>query len=304
MLFFSKNKQSNGRRGPSLLGSRLVEAGLIDRSQLETALQEQKGRHEFLGQTLVRLGYLTQDDIKLFLPDSHTNEYLPQLNLEHLDSPEFVDFFRLQSQIKFALFSDKPLKTILITSALPSEGKTLCSTCLAMITAITLGKRVLLIDSDLRYPSLHRVFHLSNAFGLSDVLVDSWPVEKATRNTKLPNLRVLTTGTRPTNPSQLLSSTKMDDLLKSLGQEYDLIFLDSSPVLATPDASLLGMTASGTILVADGKRTRMKDLRRAVAKLEQANANIMGVLLNRYQGKEIENYTKDYYYYSHSKPNP
>ena len=143
-----------------------------------------------LGEVLVNLGYITADRIKPFLRNNSTRYQLDQFDIERLDSPEFMDFYRLQSQIKFALFSDTPLKTILITSALPSEGKTLCSSYLAMITAVVLGKRVLLLDTDLRYPSLHSVFHLSNAFGLSDVLIDSWPVLKAIRKTRIPNLQV------------------------------------------------------------------------------------------------------------------
>jgi len=296
-MFFRDKHNSNGKKKIPLLGSRLLEAGRITKEQLDHACKVQSGSRELLGQTLIRLGYLSEEDLKTFLPmDQAAYFHLAQLDIEQLDSPELIDFHRLQSQIKFALFSDTPIKSILITSALPGEGKTVCACYLAIITAIALGKKVLLVDTDLRYPSLHKVFHLSNAYGLSDILVNSWPAHKAVRSTNVPNLRVITAGTHPMNPSHLLSSSQMDNLLKHFQEEYDLVFLDGSPVLATPDASFLGMSAQGTILVADAQTTRMKDLQKAVSKLDRSNANILGVIMNRYSDNEMESYKYHYYH--------
>lgn len=293
--WFRSTKKS--KQNTQLLGSRLVRAGVIQREQLETALQQQKGNSELLGQILIRLSYIDEDGLKPFLNGNQSQRSLIHIDLDQLNSPEFTEIYRLQSQIKFALFSDVPLKTIMLTSPLPREGKTLCSAYMAVITAVTLEKKVLLIDADLRNPSVHKAFHLPNVYGLTDVLIDSWPVEKSVRTTKLPNLHVLTAGTRATNPSHLLSSAIMERLLEHFSKEYDLIFLDSSPILLTADASLLGATVNGTILVADASVSRIKELEKAVGKLRQANANVMGVLLNRYSGGDLKRYKSGYEYY-------
>jgi capsular exopolysaccharide synthesis family protein len=292
-------KKSNNHKGKSKLGLRMVEEGLITEEQLRAALKEQKGNPEMLGQILLAKGLVSEEQLQERLPED--NNIIAPKNLEELNSPEFSDLYRLQTQIKFALFSDRPLKTVLFTSGLPGEGKTVCSSFMGIITALALGKRVVLLDADLRRPSLHRFFHYYNAFGLTDVLIGSWPLEKAFRATKFRNLKVITSGSHATNPAQLLSSTAMEDLLGQLVRRFDYIFIDCSPVLIAPDSILLGPLAQGIILVAQHHQTRMKDLEKTLTKLERGGGNVLGVLLNRYAepGKKKEYY--EHYYNAPSR---
>ncbi len=283
------------RKKTDALGARLVRAGLVSQEQLDSALREQAGNSELLGETLIRLGYLDEEQLKPYLAEGDAEYQLTPIDLGQLDSPALMEFYQLQSQIKFALFSDSPLKSILITSALSDEGKTLCASYMAIISAVTLGKRVLLVDADLRHPSLHKVFHLPNVRGLTDVLINSCSIGEAVQATKLSNLTVLPSGTRASNPPQLLSSATMEALLRQLGEEYDLVFIDSPPALVTPEASLLGALAQGIILVVQAGQSRMKELQRTVAKMEQVQGNVLGVLLNRYAGEELEGYRYRYY---------
>jgi len=297
MIHQKRKKHSKpAKKKTDLLGVRLLKAGLITKEQLDCALQKQSGNSELLGDVLVRLGYLKEKQLKRFLNGKEEKYHLVPLDLAELDSPMLMEFYQLQSQIKFALFSDSPLKSILITSSLSGEGKTLCSSYMAIITAVTLGKKVLLIDADLRHPSLHKIFHLPNVQGLTDVLVDSCSISQAIQPTKLPNLRVLTTGTRASNPPQLLSSTTMERVLQELSQQFDLLFIDSPPALVTPEAALLSALTQGLILVVEAGKSRMKEVQRTVAKLRQAKANILGVLLNQYSNDELDNYRYKYYF--------
>lgn len=277
------------------LGRRLVEAGVITQGQLDAALREQTGDAELLGETLIRLGYVDEKQLEPFLTDEEKGFQLAPLDLGQLDSPALMEFYQLQSQIKFALFSDTPLNSILITSALSNEGKSLCSSYMAIVSAVTLGKKVLLVDADLRHPSLHRVFHVPNSRGLSDVLINSCSIEEAVQPTKLANLLILPAGTRASNPPQLLSSSTMESLLKRLGERYELVFIDSPPALVTPEAALLGALAQGTILVVQAGRSRLKELEKTVNRMQRAKANILGVLLNQYEGEELESYRYKYY---------
>lgn len=291
--------RSNGHKKTPPLGSRLLEAGQITEEQLGEACEAQMGSHEFLGQTLTRLGFISEEDLRPFLKENPVAyHHFAELDVNHLDSPYLADFHRLQSQIKFTLFSDTPLKSILITSASPLEGKTVCACYLSITTAVALGKKVLLLDTDFRNPSLHKVFHLDNTFGLSDILVNSQPASDALRDTSVPNLKIITSGTFPSNPSHLLSSVQMDNLLKHFHEEFDLVFMDGSPVLPTPDSAFLGMTAHGTILIADAKATKMKDLEKAINKLDRVNAKLLGVILNRFDETEVKHYQ---YYYPKSR---
>jgi exopolysaccharide transport family protein len=185
-----------------------------------------------------------------------------------------------------------PPKVIMITSALPQEGKTTTSINCAVVLAQK-GVRVLLIDADLRRPSIHKTLGMGPRSGLSNVLTGSAKIEQAiTRSPVLPNLWVLPAGTPPPNPAELLASTNMRDLLEELRGQYDHIVVDTPPTLSVTDAVVLSPRADAIVLVIRSGQTTKQALRRSRDILMQVNAKVSGVLLNA-----VDLSSPDYYYY-------
>ena len=186
----------------------------------------------------------------------------------------------------------RPPKVILVTSALPQEGKTTTSINLAIVLAQK-GTRVLLIDSDLRRPSIHKTLGMGPRSGLSDVLTGNIELEQAIiRSTILPNLFLLPAGTPPPNPAELLASSKTKDVLAQLGKEYDHIVIDTPPTLSVTDAVVISTVADRVVLVIRSGQTTKQALRRARDLLLQVNARVCGVLMNA-----VDLSSPDYYYY-------
>jgi exopolysaccharide transport family protein len=185
-----------------------------------------------------------------------------------------------------------PPKVIMVTSALPQEGKTTTSINCAVVLAQK-GVRVLLIDSDLRRPSIHKTLGMGPRSGLSNVLTGSTTLENAiTRTSILPNLYILPAGTPPPNPAELLASTNMRDMLAQLSEQYDHIVMDTPPTLSVTDAVVLSPRADAVVLVIRSGHTTKQALRRARDILAQVNAKVVGVLLNA-----VDLSSPDYYYY-------
>jgi succinoglycan biosynthesis transport protein ExoP len=185
-----------------------------------------------------------------------------------------------------------PPKTILITSALPREGKSTTSINTAIVLAQK-GTRVLLIDADLRRPSIHKTLGMGPRIGLSNVLTGGATLQQATvRSSLLPNLFILPAGTPPPNPSELLASARMFDLLAEVREQYDHIVVDTPPTLSVTDAVVLSTRADAVVLVIRSAQTTKPALRRARDILAQVNARVAGVLLNA-----VNLDSPDYYYY-------
>ena len=185
-----------------------------------------------------------------------------------------------------------PPKVIMVTSALPQEGKSTTSINCAVVLAQK-GVRVLLIDADLRRPSIHKTLGMGPRSGLSNVLTGSTTLEQAiTRPQILPNLSVLPAGTPPPNPAELLASTNMRDVLLELREKYDHIVLDTPPTLSVTDAVVLSPRADAIVLVIRSGHTTKQALRRSRDILMQVNAKVSGVLLNA-----VDLSSPDYYYY-------
>jgi len=185
-----------------------------------------------------------------------------------------------------------PPKTILITSALPQEGKTTTSINTATVLAQK-GTRVLLIDADLRRPSIHKTLGMGPRIGLSNILTGGTTVQQATvRSSVLPNLFILPAGTPPPNPAELLASSQMMDLLAELRDQYDHIVVDTPPTLSVTDAVVLSTRADAVVLVIRSGQTTKPALRRSRDILAQVNARVAGVLLNA-----VDLDSPDYYYY-------
>ncbi len=185
-----------------------------------------------------------------------------------------------------------PPKIIMVTSALPQEGKTTTSINTAVVLAQK-GVRVLLIDADLRRPSIHKTLGMGPHSGLSNVLTGSTTVDEAiTRTPILPNLFVLAAGTPPPNPAELLASSNMRDTLAKLSQQYDHIVIDTPPSLSVTDAVVLSPRADAVVLVIRSGQTTKQALRRSRDVLVGVNAKVVGVLLNA-----VDLSSPDYYYY-------
>jgi capsular exopolysaccharide synthesis family protein len=183
-------------------------------------------------------------------------------------------------------------KVILITSALPQEGKTTTSVNTATVLAQK-GTRVLLIDADLRRPSIHKTLGLGPRVGLSNVLTGGATLQEATfRSTLMPNVFVLPAGTPPPNPAELLASAQMVEVLAELRQQYDHIVVDTPPTLSVTDAVVLSTRADAVVLVIRCGQTTKPALRRSREILAQVSARVAGVLLNA-----VNLDSPDYYYY-------
>jgi polysaccharide biosynthesis transport protein len=185
-----------------------------------------------------------------------------------------------------------PPKVIMVTSARPQEGKTTTSINTAIVLAQK-GVRVLLVDADLRRPSIHKALGMGPRSGLSNVLTGSATVQQTiSASPILPNLFIMPAGTPPPNPAELLASSNMRDLVAELREQYDHIVIDTPPTLSVTDAVVLSPRADATILVIRSGQTTKQALRRARDILTQVNAHVAGVLLNA-----VDLTSPDYYYY-------
>jgi polysaccharide biosynthesis transport protein len=219
---------------------------------------------------------------------------LQPVALEEPRSPVAEAFRTLRTNIQYANV-DEPLRTLLITSPLPGEGKTTISANLAVVFAHA-GKRVYYADADLRHPTVHKKFGIPNNSGLTQLILDpDLPVAQFSQNGKVPGLHVVTCGDLPPNPAELLGSKKMATLLDKFKSESDLVILDSPPVLAVSDPAVLAPSVDGVILVLrPGKTTRRAALQ-AIDALRQVAAPLIGVVLN-----DVHTNGHSYsYYYRH-----
>ena len=213
-------------------------------------------------------------------------------------SPESEAYRTLRTNIQFSSV-DKPVKTLLVTSSSPGEGKSTTAANLAVVLAQN-GQRVILVDSDLRRPVLHKVFDVPNNAGLTTALLANDPAQISAQlqPTEVDNLAVLTCGPIPPNPSELLGSHRMAGLVETLAGLADIVIFDSPPVLAVTDAAVLARQVDGVLLVVDAGHTKEHGLAAAAGELEKTGGNVLGVALNRLDTRRGYNY---YYYYYYSE---
>jgi len=205
-------------------------------------------------------------------------------------SPVAEQFRTIRTNIQFANV-DEELQTMIVTSSGPAEGKSTTTANLAVVFAQQ-GKRVLLIDADLRKPTVHYTFRTENHIGLSNVLTRQASLEEAVTVTAQDKLWVLPSGPIPPNPSELLGSKGMKTLLEEAKDKYDVIILDTPPVLAVTDAQVIANLADGVVLVVSSGKTETVAAKKAKELLESANGKILGVVLNN---KKVQD--SQYYYY-------
>lgn len=211
-------------------------------------------------------------------------------------SPAAEAYRTLRTNLQFSALSTKGPHVLLVASASPREGKTTTVGNLGVVLAQA-GSRVCLIDSDLRRPSLHRLFGLGNAMGLTTALLHEAPVAEAARPTRVEHLELVTSGPVPPNPAELLSSKAMQQFLEGAGAAYDVVILDSAPVLAVSDASALAPRSDGVVLVVRVRVTPHQAVQRAIEQLEGVGGKVAGILLNAVDLRR-DGYYYRYYTYS------
>ena len=200
----------------------------------------------------------------------------------------------IRTGIQFAQ-AGKELQTIALTSCTPNEGKSTTIANLAVVLTQA-GKSVLLIDCDMRNPTVHKNFNLSNKVGLSSCISMGTAVADAVQATGIEGLDALTAGVIPPNPSELLGSERMQNILQRAKEEYDYVLIDTPPVLPVTDSLVLGRMVDGLILVIDSGEVKVEMAREVKNQLVHAGANILGVVLNKVRS-EHHGYGYGYYYY-------
>jgi capsular exopolysaccharide synthesis family protein len=215
----------------------------------------------------------------------------------HLDpkSAAAEAYRTLRTSIQFAGLDHK-CRSIVVTSSSPGEGKSTTVANFGVVVAQT-GSRVCLIDSDLRRPTLHRIFGLGNSRGLTTALLEGLSLTEVAQPTSVPNLSVLTSGPLPPNPAELVGSNRMREALDAAVADFDLVLLDSPPVVSVADAVALATFADGVVMVVQTGKVPQEVIRRATAQILAVKGRILGVVMNGVNLKR-DGYYYDYYRYS------
>jgi capsular exopolysaccharide synthesis family protein len=257
---------------------------------MDTSIKSSKEIEELTGLTVLAAIPLVKDKDR------------PQLPTIEEPHSQITEAYRiLRTNIAFAATA-KPMKSLLITSTLPQEGKT--TTCLNLgITMAQQGHKTLLLDCDFRRPMLHRYFAKfvkDKRHGLSDVLVEKLKLKDAVVKSTTENLYFITSGTIPSNPAELLGSPKMSEVVEKLKEEFGFIIIDAPPALGVADARVLGRICDGSIVVVMARKTHRDAVLEVKEELERSGGNIVGFVLN---GVDITRhyYRHRYYYYYPSK---
>lgn len=197
----------------------------------------------------------------------------------------------IRTNINFSSIN-KEIKTIVVTSPTSGDGKTITASNLAIVFSQD-AKRVLLVDADMRRPTVHYTFGLqNNHFGLSNYLVNGADFQSVIRNTHINDLDVVTSGIIPPNPSELLGSKRMSEFIEKVKSIYDIVIFDTPPILSVSDSTIIANQCDGVLLVVRTRKSEMKDVQKARELLLYAKANLIGAVLN---GKK--NSSGDHYYY-------
>ncbi|MBX7045914.1 MAG: polysaccharide biosynthesis tyrosine autokinase [Ignavibacteria bacterium] len=212
-------------------------------------------------------------------------------------SPVAESFKALRTRVEFSKLEADPIKTILITSSIPSEGKTVVALNLAG-TFAQADKKVLLVDCDLRKPRVHSALGVDRYPGLSDYLFKNVGLDDIIRKTIQENMYFISSGTIPPNPSELLGSIQMREFLKEMRNRFDIIVLDSPPFITVTDAEILFKMTDGTVLVAQASKTPFDAFVKSYTRLSTLNPhNLLGSVLNNFDFKAAYGYTYSYYYH-------
>ena len=219
------------------------------------------------------------------------------ISIKNPKSPIAEAYRGIRTSIEFSNL-DKNLQVINVTSSMQNEGKSTVLANLAVSFA-NLDKKVLIMEGDLRNPSVHRMFNISNIKGLTDILLQNKVFADCVHCTDVKNLHVLTCGAIPPNPSEMLSSKKIRDFIESLREYYDYVFIDAPPIVIVTDAGIISTYSDGCIFVVGSKQCDIEMAKIAKKRLEDVNANIIGAVLNKFEA-EGSSYNYYNYYYEQS----
>jgi len=221
------------------------------------------------------------------------------ITMEQTKSPISEAFRTLRTNVQFTCV-DSETKKIMITSAGPREGKSSTVANLAVSIAQA-GKSVLVVDADMRNPTQHKLFGLNNRQGLSGALVDDQGYQQYIQETAVPGVSVLTGGPIPPNPAELVGSQRMKRFIQQVSEKYDIVLIDTPPVVAVTDAAIIAQEVDGVILVLASGEVNKEYAQRAKILLDKVGAKILGAVLNKADMKTSEYY---YYYYYHGSNDP
>lgn len=207
-------------------------------------------------------------------------------------SPVSEQYRTIRTNLQFASSIDRRLQTMVITSSGPGEGKSTTSANLAIVFAKA-GQRVLLVDADMRKPTVYKTFQLSNNIGLSTLLSTNESILEAVQQTMVDNLSVLPSGPKPPNPSELLGSQRMNQVINELKQSFDIVIFDMPPIVTVTDAQIMASKVDGTLLIVRENITNKESLSKAKELLKLVNAHVLGTVYNG--AKQTKD--QSYYYY-------
>ncbi|MDX9865576.1 MAG: polysaccharide biosynthesis tyrosine autokinase [Anaerolineaceae bacterium] len=271
------------------VGMMLAAGGLVAREALDDTVKSPREVQRLFG--LPVLGVIARNTI----PEAYLiTDYQPR-------SPVTEAYRMLRTNIQFANI-DRPVKTLLVTSAEPQEGKTTIAANLAVVNAQN-GSEVTLMDCDLRRPTVHKRFKLPNQKGFSTLFISTLDsLDQIRQVSKIPHLSVLTSGPLPPNPSELIGSRRMIEILKRVGAKGDLIIIDSPPTLAVTDSSILAPVVDGVLLVITPGETRRTAVRQMIEQLNRVGGTILGVVFNNFnEHRTYYSYRSNKYYARYGK---
>lgn len=210
------------------------------------------------------------------------------------DNPTSIvseEFRSIRTNIQFSMV-DKKIQTLLVTSAIAESGKTTVAVNLAAAFAAE-GTRVLVVETDMRKPRIHKIFKSEKSQGIANLITNrDLLLEDVVQQSSIKNLSFLTCGPIPPNPSELLNSNRMTELIEEMKQQYDLVVFDSPPVLAVTDAQILSSKVDGTLFVIPEGEVKKEEVHDAAERLKKVNANVLGTIMNK-----VELDAEAYYYY-------
>ena len=208
-------------------------------------------------------------------------------------SPLMESYRSVRTNINFAAVGS-PIRSLVVTSSVPAEGKSTTVANLAMAMALD-SKRVIIVDADLRRPSQHKLFKIDSSPGLTDLLVGTHTIDDVLRDTGVNGVSVIPAGSPPPNPAELLGSAAMGHLLATLEASADVVLFDTPPALAVADSVVLASRTNGVVLVIGYGETKKTNTRKAIEILSRANAHVLGTILNRMDGPSSGYYYGKYY---------
>lgn len=240
-------------------------------------------------------------NVLAWVPDAHEfeenfDEEHEIIVASHPNSLPTEAFLSAKMKLQYAKLLDKPIKTILITSPTPSDGKTFVCGNLAATYSLT-NQKVLAIDLDLRKPRLHKIFKTEKGEGVVDYLFHTTDLRSIIKSTFISNLELITAGTISPNPAEIISSNELRSLLEELKNLYDVILIDSPPTIAVSDAGIVSSFVDATVLVASVNQTRLDLLQEAINTLKTVSNSFVGVILNKFNMTNGYGYYYKYYYY-------